>query len=277
MSAGVAVAIDEWRQEPEAAQAPAGAAAAEPQRPQVELRNHVLSVTVAADDGRPVLDHRAYERLHRTLEEAAADPQTRVVVLRGLAGCFCLGGDFAEFLDAGKHQRLIEAVTRLFRTLATFPKPLLACVDGDAVGVGCTILFHCDLVVASARSTFRVPFVDFGLVPDAATSILAPEKMGYGAAFRFFCLGDPLGVAEAASLGLVGETAAAEDCEARTAEIARRLARKPVEALLQTRSLLRGDTRQLCERIDREINLFHRALQDVDTLRRLRMIARKAA
>ncbi len=64
----------------------------------------------------------------------------------------------------------------MFRTLATFPKPLLACVDGDAVGVGCTILFHCDMVIASAKSTFRVPFVDLGLVPDAATSILAPER-----------------------------------------------------------------------------------------------------
>lgn len=246
-------------------------------RPQTEFHNHVLTVTVSSDDGRPILDHHAYERLDRTLSQAAEDPETRVVILRGLAGCFCLGGDFAEFLDAGKHQCLIDAVTGLFRTLATFPKPLLASVDGDAVGVGCTILFHCDMVVASSGSTFRVPFVDFGLVPDAATSILAPEKLGYGGAFRFFCLGESLGVDEAISLGLVAESVEPGRCEERTAELARRLAKKPVSALLQTRSLLRGDARHLCERIDREISLFHRALQDDETLRRLKRIARMAA
>ena len=120
--------------------------------PQPEFRNHTLIVTVSSDDGRPVLDRRAYESLAKTFHEAAIDDNVRVVVLRGLAGCFCLGGDFSEFLDATKHQQLIAAVTDMFRTLATFPKPVLACVDGDAVGVGCTILFHCDMVIASTKA-----------------------------------------------------------------------------------------------------------------------------
>ena len=141
----------------------------------------------------------------------------------------------------------------MFRTLATFPKPILACVDGDAVGVGCTILFHCDMVIASSKSTFRVPFVDLGLVPDAATSILAPERLGYAAAFRFFCLGDTLTAAEAKDLGLVAEIAA-ENPEERTRSRARQLAKKPVEALRQTRELLRGDGQHLCDRIDEEIS-----------------------
>ena len=175
--------------------------------PHTEFRNHILTVTVASDDGRPLLYRRAYDRLGATLRAAAEDDQTRVVVLRGLSGCFCLGGDLQEFLDATKHAALIEAVTGMFRTLATFPKPILACVDGDAVGVGCSILFHCDMVIAAEKSTFRVPFVDLGLVPDAATSILAPERLGYAAAFRFFCLGDTLTATEAKDLGLVAEIA----------------------------------------------------------------------
>ena len=178
---------------------------------------------------------------------------SRVVVLRGLAGCFCLGGDFSEFLDATKHQQLIAAVTDMFRTLATFPKPILACVDGDAVGVGCTILFHCDMVIASGNSTFRVPFVDFGLVPDAATSILAPQKLGYAGAFRFFCLGDTLGAEDARALGLVAEIVADGSAEEAALGRARQLAKKPVAALLQTRGLLKGDTGVLCDRIDQEI------------------------
>ena len=244
--------------------------------PQTEFRNHTLIVTVSSDDGRPVLDGRAYESLATIFHEAAIDDNVRVVVLRGLAGCFCLGGDFSEFLDATKHQRLIAAVTDMFRTLATFPKPVLACVDGDAVGVGCTILFHCDMVIASDESTFRVPFVDFGLVPDAATSILAPQKLGYAGAFRFFCLGDTLSAADARMLGLVTEIVVGNVEEAALGR-ARQLAKKPVAALLQTRDLLKGDTGALCDRIDQEISLFQQALQDDTTLRRLQRIARLAA
>lgn len=244
--------------------------------PQTEFRNHTLIVTVSSEDGRPVLDGRAYESLAKSFHEAAIDDDVRVVVLRGLAGCFCLGGDFSEFLDATKHQRLIAAVTDMFRTLATFPKPVLACVDGDAVGVGCTILFHCDMVIASDESTFRVPFVDFGLVPDAATSILAPQKLGYAGAFRFFCLGDTLTAEDARLLGLVTEIVVG-DVEGAALGRARQLAKKPVAALLQTRDLLKGDTGALCDRIDQEISLFQQALQDDTTLRRLQRIARLAA
>ncbi|RWM54267.1 enoyl-CoA hydratase-related protein [Mesorhizobium sp.] len=244
--------------------------------PQTEFRNHTLIVTVSSEDGRPVLDGRAYESLAKIFHEAAIDDDVRVVVLRGLAGCFCLGGDFSEFLDATKHQRLIAAVTDMFRTLATFPKPVLACVDGDAVGVGCTILFHCDMVIASDESTFRVPFVDFGLVPDAATSILAPQKLGYAGAFRFFCLGDTLSADDARLLGLVTEIVVGDVEEAALGR-ARQLAKKPVAALLQTRDLLKGDTGALCDRIDQEISLFQQALQDDTTLRRLQRIARLAA
>lgn len=242
-----------------------------------EFLNHTLALTLSGDDGRPVLDHRAYAKLAHALEDAAAREEVRVVILRGLAGCFCLGGDLSEFVEAERHQSLIEAVTGLFRALATFPKPILACVDGDAVGVGCTILFHCDLVYASRESTFRVPFVDFGLVPDAATSILAPDRLGYRAAFRFFCLGESLDAEAALRLGLVSDLVEPGDAERAARETARLLARKPVRSLTQTRKLLKGDAARLCERIDHEISLFHDALRDETTIRRLKRIARMAA
>lgn len=245
-------------------------------RPESEFHNHTLTITVASKDGRPILDGPAYRSLAATLREAAADDETRVVILRGLSGCFCLGGDFSEFLDKTRHRDLIAAVSDMFRVLATFPKPLLGCVDGDAVGVGCTILFHCDLVVASPKSTFRVPFVDFGLVPDAATSILAPEKLGYTDAFRFFCLGETLNAEEAHGLKLVSHLAEV-DPEQQAQTIARTLSKKPPKALSQTKQLLRGDESVLCERIDREIKLFHNALQDEVTIKRLSRIARMAA
>lgn len=246
-------------------------------RSEPEFHNHIATITVASEDGRPFLDSRAYARLAELLRKAAEDEETRVVILRGLAGCFCLGGDFGEFLDQDRHGDLIAAVTDMFRGLANFPKPIIGCVDGDAVGVGCTILFHCDFVVASPNSTFRVPFVDFGLVPDAATSILAPDRMGYGAAFRFFCLGETLDASRAETLGVVHEISEPHDAEAVALNRARTLAKKPPRALALTRGLLRGDTRQLCERIDREISLFQGALKDESTIRRLSRLARMAA
>ena len=122
--------------------------------PQPELRNHTLIVTVSSNDGRPVLDRRAYESLARTFHEAADNDEVRVVVLRGLAGCFCLGGDFSEFLDATKHQKLIAAVTDMFRTLATFPKPILACVDRPTAG---SVRFGgVDVAALTARERRRV-------------------------------------------------------------------------------------------------------------------------
>src|SRR5690606_29914237 len=129
------------------------------------------------------------------------------------------------------------------------------------------------MVIASEQSTFRVPFVDLGLVPDAATSILAPEKMGYAASFRFFCLGDSLSAGEAKELGIVAEIAAGP-VEEKALSRARQLSRKPPEALRRTRRLLRGEGRRLCDRIDEEISLFQEALRDETTLRRLARLAR---
>ncbi|MEX0404377.1 enoyl-CoA hydratase-related protein [Aquibium sp. LZ166] len=242
-----------------------------------EFRNHTLALTLSGDGGRPILDHSAYERLSRELDRAEADDEVRVVILKGLSGCFCLGGDLSEFLDPTKHETLIKAVSGMFRRLARFTKPMLGCVDGDAIGVGCTVLFHCDLVYASPKSTFRVPFVDLGLVPDAATSLLAPEKLGYATAFRFFCLGETLDAAEALRLGLISDLVEDADPESRARETARRLAKKPARALSQTRMLLKGDSAELCNRIDREISLFHNALQDEATIRRLKRVSRMAA
>ncbi|RVD49778.1 enoyl-CoA hydratase-related protein, partial [Mesorhizobium sp. M7A.F.Ca.ET.027.03.2.1] len=132
-------------------------------------------------------------------------------------------------------------------------------------------------VIASDESTFRVPFVDFGLVPDAATSILAPQKLGYAGAFRFFCLGDTLRAEDARALGLVAEIVPGGTVEEAALGRARQLVKKPVAALLQTRGLLKGNTEALCDRIDQEISLFQQALQDDTTLRRLQRIARLAA
>ncbi len=244
---------------------------------QSTVENHVQTIAITASEGQPVLDRESYQELTRLLRQSAVNPEVRVVVLRGFNGCFCKGGDLTEFLDHTKHDVLISTVTDLFQTLANFPKTLIASVDGDAIGVGCTVLFHCDMVFASERSTFRVPFVDFGLIPDAATSMLAPLRMGYMDAFRFFCLGQTLDAAAAKACAIVSDLVDSGEIAERTTFVARQLAKKPQYSLNETRSLLRGDRSLLHHRIDQEIELFRQALQDEATMRRLSRIARMAA
>lgn len=234
-------------------------------------------ITLGGEGDSRFLNRHAYCDLAEQLQDAAADEMIRAIVLLGRDGCFCLGGDLGEMSDSGEHLPLLAAVSDLFTSLATFPKPIIAAVDGEAIGVGCTMLYHCDLVLATQRSAFRVPFVDFGLVPDAATSILAPERMGYAAAFRFFCLGEPLDAAAAAQVGIVSRLVRSDEVVAEAKDTAMRLARKPGNALRQTRELLRGDRSRLCHQIGRELSLFHDALKDEHTVRRLRKLARYAA
>lgn len=242
---------------------------------------HHSSLVISLHDGKapPSLDRKAYGDLTAMLNGAAADDAIRSVILRGFAGCFCRGANLEEFTDPELYQGLIEAVTGYFRALSDFPKPLLACVDGEATGVGCTTLFHCDLVFASCSSTFRVPFVDFGLVPDAATSLLAPERLGYMQAFRFFCLGEVLEATKAKAMNLVSEVCQGGEADTfdKALSFARLLAKKPASALETTRRLLRGEQLPIRNRIDQEIELFRDALNDEKTVKRIKRLASLAA
>ena len=241
--------------------------------------NSSLVVTLHDGTRGASLDRHSYNALAAILTDAARTDAIRSVILRGFAGCFCQGADLNEFTDPESYPGLIDAVTMYFRALADFPKPLLACVDGEATGVGCTTLFHCDMIFASSSSTFRVPFVDFGLVPDAATSLLAPERLGYTEAFRFFCLGQTLDAERALSIGLASELCdgSEEETFALALDVARQVSKKPSIALETTRRLLRGEQRKVRNQIDREIELFRDALRDERTIRRIKRLARMAA
>jgi enoyl-CoA hydratase/carnithine racemase len=134
-------------------------------------------------------------------------------------------------------------------------------VDGLCVGIGTTLLLHCDYIVASGRSVLRAPFVDLGLVPEAASSLLAPRLMGQARAFELLCLGGHFDAARAQQCGLVNEVIEAEQVTPRICAVAAALAAKPPAALLLSRRLLRGDPVELLARIDTEAQLFSQQLQ----------------
>lgn len=224
----------------------------------------VSVVRIDRPDKKNALTSEMYDALSAALAAGEADPEVAVHVLLGVPGAFSAGNDLEEFLAAAQTGRLGLQVIGYLKTLASLDKPIVCGVDGLAVGVGTTTLLHADLVFASDRSVFRTPFVDLGLVPEAASSLLAPRLMGHAIAFELLCLGAPFDAARAASVGLVNRVVAPEAVEPAATEAARMLAAKPRAALAAARRLLRTGhvTRrdEVIARIDEEAVEFSRRL-----------------
>ncbi len=147
------------------------------------------------------------------------------------------------------------------KALAAFEKPLVAAVEGPAIGIGTTLCFHCDLVYAAPGARFQMPFVNLGLVPEAGASLLAPQRLGYGRAAEFILLGEAFDAAVAHDLGLINAILEPGELYAHALAKAQALAAKPRDALLATRRLLRGDPAPLKARMDEEMRLFGEALR----------------
>jgi enoyl-CoA hydratase/carnithine racemase len=198
-----------------------------------------------------------YEAMVEAIEDAAASPALRCVVIAGAPGAFCAGNDLQDFQNASDHaQGLAPPLLRFLVSLARAETPLVAAVSGLAVGIGTTMLLHCDHVVASSEARFSTPFVHLGLVPEAASSLLAPRRMGHARAFALLAMGRPLDAAGALSAGIVNSVVAPADVEMQAMQAAREIAALPAEALAATRRLMRGSPDAAIERIEEEADLF---------------------
>jgi enoyl-CoA hydratase/carnithine racemase len=215
----------------------------------------VCEVRLNRPEKRNAITFAMYQALGRALQEAQADEAVRAVLLSGEGAGFCAGNDLQDFL-AGPQFTPAHPVMALLRTLATFAKPLLAAVHGQTVGIGVTMLLHCDLVVAARSTQLSMPFVALGLVPEAGSSLLLPRLVGPQRAAELLLLGEPFAAAAAQSLGIVNRVVEDATLAAAARELARALARQPPGALAATRRLLRGDPSQLLARIEEEARIF---------------------
>lgn len=215
----------------------------------------VCEVRLNRPEKRNAITFAMYEAFERALQTAQADPNVRVVLLSGEGAGFCAGNDLNDFVN-GPQFSDAHPVMGFLRALATFGKPLVAAVHGQTVGIGVTMLLHCDLIVAAHTTQFSLPFVTLGLVPEAASSLLLPRLVGTQRAAQLLLLGQPFDAATAQSLGLVNQVVeeAALLGEARALSVA--LARQPPFALAATRRLLRGDPAAILARIDAEARIF---------------------
>ncbi|KAB2846878.1 MAG: enoyl-CoA hydratase, partial [Hyphomicrobiaceae bacterium] len=203
-----------------------------------------------------------YTRMLSALREGDASPAVAAHVFLGAPGAFSAGNDIEDFLNSTREAgRLSNPVVGFISHLPVVRKPMIAAVDGLAVGVGTTMLFHCDLVYATPQSSFRTPFLDLGLVPEAGSSLLAPRLMGHQRAFELLVLGEPFTAERALAAGLLNAILPPADLEAKALSAARRLAMKPPKALAAARALLRGDPQTVSELIAREVEMFAELLK----------------
>lgn len=220
-----------------------------------------LHITLARPDRRNAITVAMYSVLADAIE-AAAESGVRVITIKGEGEDFTAGNDLADFLNALPRDGEDIPVWRLLRALVRNPVPLVALVHGNAVGIGTTMLFHCDLVIAEDSTRFRMPFVDLGLVPEAASSLILPKLAGRRRAARYFLLGETFGAEEAREFGLVSHCVACGKGEEKLEEIVDALLAKPAQALRLTQDLLRrGDKEALLERIELENGHFSERLE----------------
>lgn len=231
-----------------------------------ELLQHaedgVLTLTLNRPEKKNALNGAMYAALAAALDDAAADEALRVVLVQGQAQVFCAGNDLGDFLN-GPELGHEAPVLRFLHALSTFPKPLVAAVAGPAVGVGTTLLLHCDLVYAGDNAVFSLPFVNLGLCPEAASSLLLPKLWGHARAAEALLFGEPFGAEQALEYGLLNRIVPPAELNAFAGLMARKLAAKPRASLIETKRLLKAaHAPAVQQRLAEEIAVFGRMLKE---------------
>ncbi|MEO7773623.1 MAG: enoyl-CoA hydratase-related protein [Steroidobacteraceae bacterium] len=224
---------------------------------QIVIANRVMTLTLNRPYKKNALTQEMYQELAAALKNADADPQVRVILLRAEGDAFTAGNDLADFaaVAEGSLRREDMKANAYIEALGTLEKPCVAAVQGLAVGVGFTMLLHFDLVFVAEDAKLSVPFVNLGLVPEAASSLLLPARIGYGRAFALFALGQSLDGRQAALLGIATAAVPAAQLQATAADAARALATRPPGALRATKRLMRN-SELLVSTMRRESEVF---------------------
>jgi enoyl-CoA hydratase/carnithine racemase len=218
----------------------------------IDRSDGVMTLTMNRVEKKNSLTRGMYAAMADALAQADADEALRAVVIQGHETIFSAGNDIGEFLDrlaSGQESPAFQ----FLRAISVFSKPLLAAVCGPAVGIGTTMLFHCDLVYAGDNAAFSMPFVNLGLCPEAASSHLAPLRMGYGRAAEALLLGEPFLAEAALEMGLISRIVPPTEAAALAQRQARKLAAKPLKSLIETKRLMKKSQASIvAERLQEE-------------------------
>ncbi len=230
----------------------------------VEVEAGVMTITLARPEKKNALSNAMYGVLADSLEAAEKDPAIRVVVFQADGDSFTAGNDLQDFAAQASGAFTGERhVGRFLKALAHATRPLVAAVQGQAVGVGTTMLLHCDLVYVSPDARLSTPFVNLALVPEAASSWLLPARVGHARAYAMFALGEAVDGATAVAWGLANGSAELGDLRTRARAAADQLAKRPLGALTITKRLMR-DAEKIAELMDAEGALFGERLKTAE-------------
>lgn len=202
----------------------------------------VLVITISRPEKKNALTNAMYASLADAITAAESDPESRVILIRGDGDMFTAGNDVAEFAATSRGENTNEErhVVRFLQAIAKTPRPLVAAVNGRAVGVGTTMLLHCDFVLLSEDAVLSTPFVNLALVPEAGSTLQMPMRIGHARAYEMFALGEDVIAEQACAWGLANRVVAASDLRGEAMRIAARLAAKPAGSLMATKRLMRG-------------------------------------
>ena len=240
----------------------------------------VMTLSLNRPDKKNALSDAMYGALADAMTRAETDPAIRVMLIRGEGDSFTVGNDLADFASANKggggsigDER---NVGRFLKCLARATKPLVAAVHGHAVGVGTTMLLHCDLVYVAEDAKLSVPFVNLALVPEAASSITLPSRIGHARAFAMFALGETVSGKTAADWGIANAAVPADELHGKAMAACQTLAKRPLGAVTTTKKLMREADR-LAARMDEEGGLFAERLKTAEAAEAFQAFAERRA
>ncbi len=219
----------------------------------------ILTLTLNRPEKQNAITREMYQTLASAINEANGDFGVRAVLITSSSQHFTAGNDLFDFLNTPPLEEG-SPVMNFLGAIHNLSKPLLAAVSGNAVGIGTTMLFHCDVVIAASNTKFSMPFVNLGLVPEAGSSILFPRLVGHQRASKVFLTGEPFGSEDALSMGLIAEISETPIEIAKS--IAAKIANQPPNAVIQTKALLKSELHEKVSAVMRaEGELFQMALQ----------------
>jgi len=226
-------------------------------------------ITLRRPEKKNAITQDMYRLMSDAIDKAQNNPKIRCIVITGGSGVFTAGNDLEDFLKEGTENvdapRSSNAAKFLY-SLAHNVKPIIAAVDGIAIGIGTTMLFHCDYVLASKTATFSTPFINLGLVPEGASSLLAPRAMGHQRAFAMLVMGRKLTADDAHAAGFVNVVVAPGHTEAEARKVAREICALPAEAVAISRKLLKLPPEDMTRRIDQEGHLFGERMRSTEAI-----------
>lgn len=243
-----------------------------------ELAGGVLTVTLARAEKKNAITQAMYAALAEAAERARTDDAVRVLVFAGEGDSFSAGNDIADFIAIGSQTGNPSdmAVFRFLKAMADLDKPVVGAVRGRAVGIGLTLLLHCDMVVVAEDALLSAPFINLALAPEAASSLLLPSVLGHQRAFEIFALGEPIDGRTAVAWGLANRAVAADQVDAAAQELAGKLAARAPNSIRKTKRLMR-DAEALWALMQREGEAFGSQMKSPEAMEAFMAFTQKRA